>query len=244
MDASNTFSEEYNSWYFIMVKNIPDIILAREANWMYEKGRGFEPIKGDMTRWRGLIPGRGEFSNRFFTVELEMLDGFPATPPLVKMISEVEHPRVTPGKIIDLWIVKKWNPEYHLFQVANSIKGLFAREPLRPARHLLEKGVKQSARSQPANAIAVLNRQKAQLEDVLRSKEDEITRIRAGLSGKRNIDAYSEQEKYLEKRKLELEEELFDVEEKFHWADLGPVAFAKEYLRVRKQLQIIALVNQ
>ena len=103
-----------------MVKNIPDIILAREAKWMYEKGRGFEPIKGDMTRWRGLIPGRGEFKNRFFTVELEMLDGFPATPPLVKMISEVDHPRVGKGKIIDLWIVRRWNPEYHLFQAANS----------------------------------------------------------------------------------------------------------------------------
>ncbi len=52
------------------MKNIPDIVLAREAKWMYEKGRGFEPIKGDMSRWRGLIPGRGEFSKRFFTVRV------------------------------------------------------------------------------------------------------------------------------------------------------------------------------
>jgi ubiquitin-protein ligase len=225
-----------------MVKNIPDIILAREAKWMYEKGRGFEPIKGDMTRWRGLIPGRGEFKNRFFTVELEMLDGFPATPPLVKMISEVDHPRVSKGKIIDLWIVKRWNPEYHLFQVANSIKGLFAREPLRPAAHLLKKGVK--PKTQSTDAIVVFNRQKQQLEDVLHQKQDEINRLRAALSGRSQIDRSSQREKYMDRRKLELEEELFDIEERFHWADLSSIDFAKEYLRVRTQLQIMAMTNQ
>jgi ubiquitin-protein ligase len=225
-----------------MVKNIPDIILAREAKWMYEKGRGFEPIKGDMTRWRGLIPGRGEFKNRFFTVELEMLGGFPATPPLVKMISEVVHPRVGKGKIIDLWIVRRWNPEYHLFQVANSIKGLFAREPLRPAAHLLKKGVK--PKTQPTDAFVVYNRQKQQLEEVLTQKQDEISRIRAALSGRTQIDRASQREKYMGRRKLELEEELFDIEERFHWADLTSIDFAKEYLRVRTQLQLIAMTQQ
>ena len=224
------------------MKNIPDIVLAREAKWMYEKGRGFEPIKGDMSRWRGLIPGRGEFSKRFFTVEIEMLGGFPATPPLVKMISDVDHARVTKGKIIDLWIVKKWSPDYHLFQVANSIKGLFAREPLRPAAHLLKKGAKPVA--EPESAFEVYRRQKAQLEGVLQAKEDEIARLRASLSGKTTIDRGSQHEKYLERRQLELEEELFDIEEKFHWYDITAVPFAKEYLRVRTQLQLIALVNK
>ncbi|NHJ32434.1 MAG: hypothetical protein FK732_06200 [Asgard group archaeon] len=224
-----------------MVKNIPDIILAREAKWMYEKGRGFEPIKGDMTRWRGLIPGRGEFKNRFFTVELEMLGGFPATPPLVKMISDVDHPRVGKGKIIDLWIVKRWNPEYHLFQVANSIKGLFAREPLRPAAHLLKKGVK--PKTQPTDAIVVYNRQKQQLEDVLSQKQDEINRLKAALAGRSQIDRTSQRGKYMDRRKLELEEELFDIEERFHWADLSSVDFAKEYLHVRTQLQLMAMTK-
>ncbi|MHA1503734.1 MAG: ubiquitin-conjugating enzyme E2 variant [Candidatus Heimdallarchaeota archaeon] len=224
------------------MKNIPDIVLAREAKWMYEKGRGFEPIKGDMSRWRGLIPGRGEFSKRFFTVEIEMLGGFPATPPLVKMISDVDHARVTKGKIIDLWIVKKWSPDYHLFQVANSIKGLFAREPLRPAAHLLKKGVKPAI--EPESASAVFRRQKAQLEGVLHAKEDEIARLRASLSNRTTIDRGSQHEKYLERRQLELEEELFDIEEKFHWYDITAVPFAKEYLRVRTQLQLIALVNK
>jgi len=224
------------------MKNIPDVILAREANWMYEKGRGFEPYKGDMTRWRGLIPGRGEFKERFFTVEIEMLDGFPASPPLVKMVSEVDHPRVKKGGIIDLWIVKRWSPEYHLFQIANSIKGLFAREPLSPARHLLEKGAKPTA--VPANAFEVYNRQKVQLEEVLKEKEQEIARVRAALAGRSSIDRSSEREKYLNKRKLELEEEILDVEERFHWADISSVDFAKEYLRIRTQLQVITLASQ
>lgn len=224
------------------MKNIPDVVLAREANWMYEKGRGFEPYKGDMTRWRGLIPGRGEFRERFFTVEIEMLDGFPASPPLVKMISEVEHPRVSKAGIIDLWIVKRWNTDYHLFQIANSIKGLFAREPLQPARHLLEKGAK--PKIAPANVIEIYNRQKVQLEEVLKQKEQEIAQVRAALTGRSSIDRISEREKYINKRKLGLEEELFDIEERFHWADVSGVDFAKEYLRLRTQLQVIILAEQ
>ncbi len=225
----------------MVIKNIPDIILAREANLMYEKGRGFEPWKGDMTCWRGLIPGRGEFKDRYFTVEIEILDGFPATPPLVKMISEVEHPRVSKGGIIDLWIVKRWSPEYHLFQVANSIKGLFAREPLRPARHLLEKGIE--PKTPPTDAFEVYNRQKDQLDEVLRQKELEIARIKSALAGRSKVDQSSEREKYINKRKLELEEELFDIEERFHWADVTSVDFAKEYLRIRTQLQLLVLTS-
>ncbi|TFF87936.1 MAG: hypothetical protein EU548_09570, partial [Promethearchaeota archaeon] len=181
--------------------------------------------------------GRGEFSNRYFTVEIEMLDGFPATPPLAKMVSEVEHPRVTKGGLIDVWIIKRWNPEYHLFQVANSIKGLFAREPLRPASHLLEKGVK--PKTKPKTAFNVLARQQKQLEETLRQKEEEINRIKEAIAGRSKIDRTSEREKYMEKRKLDLEEELFDVEEKFHWADITAVDCAKQYLRIRTELQLI-----
>jgi ubiquitin-protein ligase len=229
-----------------MSKNIPDLILAREARWMYEKGRGFEPYKGDITRWRGLIPGRGEFSDRFFTVEIEILDGFPATPPLVKMISDVEHERVNDkSKIIDLWIVRRWDPKYHLFQVANSIKGLFAREPLRPAAHLRKKGVKTPERGRAATALAVYQRQIQQLEAVLHQKEEEIAKIKTTMSSRgQKIDRQSQRANYLERRQLELEEEIFSIEEKFHWADLTATTFAKEYYRVRKQLQLIAIMQQ
>jgi ubiquitin-protein ligase len=225
-------------------KYIPDIVLAREANLMYEKGRGFEPIRGDLTRWRGLIPGRGEFSDRFFTVEIELFGGFPATPPLVKMISEVDHPRVSANRVVDLWITKKWSPEYHLFQVANSIKGLFAREPLRPAAHLIKKGApKGAAFGQSATALAVYRRQKAQLEQVLRQKDEEIAALKEGMKGRSSLNRKDQREKYLHRRRLALGEELFDIEEKFHWADLTAVDFAKEYLRVRTQLQLIAIME-
>jgi len=124
------------------------------------------------------------------------------------------------------------------------LRRLFAREPLRPAKHLLEKGARPiSAASRPDNAIKVFTRQKAQLEDVLRQKEQELASIRAGMSGRSTLNRSSEREKYLERRKLQLEEELFDCEEKFHWADYSATDFAKEYLRIRKTLQIITQIN-
>jgi len=103
----------------------------------------------------------------------------------------------------------------------------------------LKKGVKPAI--EPESASAVFRRQKAQLEGVLQAKEDEIARLRASLSNRTTIDRGSQHEKYLERRQLELEEELFDIEEKFHWYDITAVPFAKEYLRVRTQLQLIAL---
>ena len=87
------------------------------------------------------------------------------------------------------------------------------------------------------------NRQKQQLDEVLNQKQEEINRIRAALSGRSQIDRSSQREKYMDRRKLELEEELFDIEERFHWADLSSVDFAKEYLRVRTQLQLIAITQ-
>lgn len=49
-----------------------ELTLARETQLMYQRTRGFEPVKGDLTRWKGEIAGRGEFRGLKFEVELKI----------------------------------------------------------------------------------------------------------------------------------------------------------------------------
>ncbi len=107
-----------------------EFILAREAQLMYRRARDFEPANGDLTKWHGSIPGRLPSQNIKFEVEISIPPEFPRRPPQVTMITPTSHPQVDPatGKV-NLRILTYWRPEYHLYQVVNSIKGLFARIP-------------------------------------------------------------------------------------------------------------------
>jgi ubiquitin-protein ligase len=105
-----------------------EFILAREAQLMYRRAREFEPVAGNLTKWRGSIPGRGPYENIQFEVEILLPTDFPRQPPKVMMVTRTEHPQVDPrtGEL-SLRIITYWRSEYHLYQVVNSIKGLFAR---------------------------------------------------------------------------------------------------------------------
>lgn len=107
-----------------------EFILAREAQLMYRRATDFEPVAGNLTRWRGSIPGRDQSKNMNFEVEIHLTPEFPRTPPKVLFITPADHPQITPGTgELSLRILSFWRPEYHLYQVVNSIKGLFARIP-------------------------------------------------------------------------------------------------------------------
>ncbi len=107
-----------------------EFILAREAQLMYRRAREFQPVDGNLTRWRGLIPGRGYHKDMNFEVEITIPPEFPQNTPIVTMITPTEHPQVDPSTgNLTLRILTYWRLEYHLYQVVNSIKGLFARIP-------------------------------------------------------------------------------------------------------------------
>ncbi|NVM54545.1 MAG: hypothetical protein HWN66_12645 [Candidatus Helarchaeota archaeon] len=107
-----------------------EFILAREAQLMYRRAREFEPISGNLSRWRGSIPGRGHYKDIKFEVEISIPADFPRQAPVVTLITPTNHPQVDPTTgNLTLRILSYWRSEYHLYQVVNSIKGLFARVP-------------------------------------------------------------------------------------------------------------------
>lgn len=106
-----------------------DFILAREAQLMYKRAREFEPVNGDLGRWRGVIPGQDPMNIRF-EIEITIPPEFPRQAPVVTVLTPTDHPLVDPATgYLNLRILTYWRPEYHLYQVVNSIKGIFARTP-------------------------------------------------------------------------------------------------------------------
>jgi hypothetical protein len=69
-----------------------------------------------------------------FEVEIVVSNGFPRIPPLVKMVTPIEHPYLDQATgTLRLTILSNWKPEYHLYQVINTVKGMFAQIPPKPA---------------------------------------------------------------------------------------------------------------
>jgi hypothetical protein len=69
-----------------------------------------------------------------FEVEVIISLGFPRVPPQVRMITPVDHPYVdeTTGNM-RLSILSSWRPEYHIYQVINTVKGMFAQIAPKPS---------------------------------------------------------------------------------------------------------------
>jgi len=108
-----------------------EFILAREAQLMYKRAREFEPVNGDLAKWRGTIPEQAVSgqTNRF-EIEISIPPNFPQQAPTVTMVTHADHPLLDPATgNLNLRILTYWRPEYHLYQVVNSIKGIFARTP-------------------------------------------------------------------------------------------------------------------
>lgn len=134
---------------------------------MYQRTRGFEPVKGDLTRWIGEIAGRGDFRGLKFEVEIKIPPTFPIDPPQVRMISPTEHPNVDieTGRV-QLNILDQWRPEYHLYHVVNTIKGTFARIPPRPATSRVK-----PEREVPKVTLTIVDKEEEQEEGEVVSPE-------------------------------------------------------------------------
>ncbi|MEM2145982.1 MAG: ubiquitin-conjugating enzyme E2 [Candidatus Jordarchaeaceae archaeon] len=178
-----------------------ELTLAREAQLMYQRTRGFEPVKGDLTRWKGEIAGRGEFRGLKFEVEIKVPPTFPMDPPQVRMISPTEHPNVDieTGRV-KLNILEQWRPEYHLYHVVNTLKGAFARIPPSPAtkRVKAEKEapkvtvtivdevesaqLKEEVSPEIPQKLTELEKETQKLKRMLQERDEEIAMLRGRLS--------------------------------------------------------------
>ncbi|TFF89558.1 MAG: hypothetical protein EU549_00165 [Promethearchaeota archaeon] len=242
-----------------------DFILAKEAELLYKRAKEFDPVDGNLKVWRGSIPGRGEFKDASFELEIRIPKKFPKQAPEVKMITPTIHPKVDEdsGKV-NLRILTYWRPDYHVYQIINSIKGLFARIPPKVAS-LLNKNLQQQKKSKPepetlSNGAKKLESKFQRLESEINSlrttvnkRDEEVARLRSQLNvhnvpeeGKSNLesilmpsDPIKKQIIDLESEKIAVEDLIQTLEEKFDMAEIGSGEYSRLYKKYNKTLYLI-----
>lgn len=231
-----------------------ELSIAREAQLMYRRAPTFTPVSQNLRRWRGKIKG-GPRSKEEFLVEIIVPSNFPAQPPVARMLTPTKHPRVdSESGAIHLRIVTQWQPHYHVYQVVNSIKGLFAREPPAPDKTRAAPKVKMPQKEEVLQQrYQQLEREVARLSKKVQDRDERIARMAAQIdtgsitagevTDEEELDALimptdaKERERLeLESEKLAIEDLLQNLEQKFDSAEINSTEYTKLYKRYKRRL--------
>ncbi len=231
-----------------------ELSIAREAQLMYRRAPTFTPVGQNLRRWRGKIKG-GPRNKDEFPVEIIVPPNFPAQPPVARMLTPTKHPRVdSESGAIHLRIVTQWQPHYHVYQVVNSIKGLFAREPPVPDKTQAVPKVKMPQDEEVLQQrYQQLEREVARLSKKVQDRDERLARMSAQIdtgsitdgevTDEEELDALilptdaKEREQLeLESEKLAIEDLLQNLEQKFDSAEINSTEYTKLYKRYKRRL--------
>ena len=213
-----------------------DLALSYEAQLLYNRAPNFTPISHDLRRWRILISRVSRLGRLVLELELTIPEGFPATPPQLRMITPMEHPAVDKNtKLLRLEFLNNWNPTRHLYQLANILKELLAQAPQ-------ESGTK--PQMAPAKTQEALETHRV---PTTRRDERPIGELKPSPNkSKRRERKYAPRDienrpsaTTLESEKLALEILIEDLEKQYQDADISPASYAKLYKQYRKELNTV-----
>jgi ubiquitin-protein ligase len=212
---------------------VPDSVLAKEYSLVMERAYAFEPINGDLTKWRGFIPAISDEGEILVEVEIYLTDAFPETPPQVKIITPITHPNLTHDNYLEMRMLARWRSSYHLFQVIVETIRLFSKVPARL--------IKAEAEAiDPQNQLTPLTNQKDQLSIILEEKKRELNEISTKKPGQVSSKTLQkEKQKHIEDEVLNVENELFAVEQQFEDYEISSIEFAKKFYILKKRLFLL-----
>ncbi|MCG3216465.1 MAG: hypothetical protein KAS63_07075 [Candidatus Heimdallarchaeota archaeon] len=212
---------------------IPDSVLAREYSLVMERAYAFEPKEGDLTTWKGFVPGitnEGEIPLEF---EIKLPDSYPSLPPVVQAITPITHPNLTNENILEMRMLARWKESYHLFQVIVEIMRLFSKVPARI--------IKTEAKDvDPQMQLNPLISQKEQLDVILKQKNKELEEIKAKKTTQISTRSLQKEKlKHLEDEILNVESQIFAIEQQFEDYDISSLEFAKKFYSLKKRLYLL-----
>ena len=216
---------------------IPDAILSKEAQLLFERTSGFEPIDGDLTRWRGYINIPSHHGSVVIEVEIKLPDQYPRRPPQVYILTPVEHPNVNNDGKVSMRILSRWRYGYRLYHVIVELKRLFTKVPPK----IIE--VAESWGDTQAQLNALIT-QKEQLSKIYAQKLKELETLKQ----KRNKilaagTIQREKEKHVEDEILKIENELFAIEKQLDDWEISSREFAKKFINLKKRLYLLKKVR-
>ncbi len=236
------------------VRSQSEMVIAREAQLMFRRAPTFAPVGQNLRRWRGKIKG-GPKGNKEFLVEIIVPPNFPVQPPVARMLTPTKHPRVDrESGAVHLRIVTQWQPHYHVYQVVNSIKGLFAREPPVPDTSREAPKVEMPKSEEVLqHRYQELEREVTRLTKRIQQRDEQIARMSAQIdtgthttvdvTDEEELDALilpsdpkERQRLELESEKLAIEDLLQNLEQKFDSAEINSTEYTKLYKRYKRRL--------
>jgi ubiquitin-protein ligase len=236
------------------VRSQTEMVIAREAQLMFRRAPTFAPVGQNLRRWRGKIKG-GPKGKKEFLVEIIVPPNFPAQPPVARMLTPTKHPRVDrESGAVHLRIVTQWQPHYHVYQVVNSIKGLFAREPPVPDTSREAPKVEMPKSEEVLqHRYQELEREVSRLTKRIQQRDEQIARMSAQIdtgthttgevADEEELDALilpsdpkERQRLELETEKLAIEDLLQNLEQKFDSAEINSTEYTKLYKRYKRRL--------
>lgn len=212
---------------------IPDDVLAKEYSLVMERAYAFEPIEGDLTRWKGVVPAITADGEIFIEVQVILPSDYPSSPPIVRILSPITHPNLTQDKVLEMRMLARWRESYHLFQVIVEMIRLFSKVPAR----LIDK---KPQRIDPAIHLNPIKAQEEQLSLILEQKKTELTDLRNKRTSELSNRTLQQEKKiHLEDEILNLENELFAIEQQFEDYEIPSHEFAQRYFSLKKRLYIL-----
>ncbi|MHA1952632.1 MAG: ubiquitin-conjugating enzyme E2 variant [Candidatus Heimdallarchaeaceae archaeon] len=240
-----------------------DFLLANEAQLIYEKASGFEPVRGNLKHWKGFV-GIIEGTEIPIFANIWIQDGFPDIPPFVDITPKVNHPNVEDDGTLSLRILSNWKNNYNIYEVMNDIMDLFTKVPAKTYKTKVKRAKKEE-RTSGLPIYSIQTRQLPQtqartikvdpkIEEEKRSTEESIVSYQRQIETvSRNIE--KEREALLKEGGVKIEtkevsisreddlkadisavaDTLETIHEKFEDGDMTNVDFLKLYRRYSKK---------
>lgn len=209
------------------MKMVDDAILSKEAFLIYRNNSGFAPQNGNLLRWVGRV---SDAFGQPVELLVEIPENFPFHPPSIK-VQNGQHPLADPDGYIFTRKIRRWKPEFHVFQIIKEAEGLIKGGKLTPF-----------SASTPVNVglnlqKKALEQQKQQLEALIAQKKSELAQVQT-----QTINETSKQQ-LVEDTLLGIETELDMLEDKFDAVEISETEFAKRFFALRKKYYLLKEVN-
>ncbi len=203
----------------LCMKMADDAILSKEAFLIYRYNSGFSPKNGNLYQWVGRV---SDAFGQPVEVMVEIPDNFPFNPPSIKILNG-NHPATDPEGYLHTRKMRRWKPEYHVFQIIKEAENLIKGGKLTPST--TSAPVKVGINLQKA----ALEQQKQQLETLIEQKKAELAQV------VHQPVTDSTRQQLVEETLLGIETELDILEDKFDAVEISETEFAKRFFTLRKK---------
>lgn len=205
---------------------VSDEILSRQASLIYQNTFGFEPVEGDMRNWHGLVNDK---KGNTIGITITIPENYPSVAPDVFVQRGVIHPNITDGKFLTRSIAR-WRSSYHVHQIIKEVRQVISSSVVRTS-------AASPLQVQQQQVDTTLSNQLVMLKQQLEMKKHEFTNVNSETLNQSDMSNTLTQ--LTEDKLIDIQNELFAMEDAYDHADMNGIEFSKQFLKLQKRYYMI-----